>query len=99
MSNARVERLFCCFLVAVAVVVLMSTFQSISVFSCLFSTRGFPEFKVTNREPSEETLNVSEGFNTFLRVFPGSYGELSMVRLVVLSSAVTTTITWPFEKA
>jgi len=62
-------------------------------------TRGSPEFKITGRELSEDTVNFSSKFNTFLSVVPGLYGECSIVRLRVFSFAVITTIIWPLEKA
>ena len=62
-------------------------------------TRGCPKFNVTGREPSGETLNFSVGFNTFLRVFPGSYGELVIFILTVAFCVVMMTSVFPLEKA
>ena len=64
----------------------------------LFSrTRGCPKFNITGREPSEETLNFSVGFNTFVRVFPGSYGEFVISILTVVFCVVITTNIFPLE--
>lgn len=68
-------------------------------FCSISRTRGCPEFNVTGKEPSEEIVNFSVGFNTFFKVSPGSYGELLIVILTVVTCVVTITSIFPFEKA
>ena len=54
---------------------------------------------MTGREPSAETLNVSVVFNTFLRIFPGWYGESLIVISTDVSRFVVAISILPLEKA